>query len=159
MGSPIIIVEIPHQMPAKAWTAYGWDDAASRTVTRDGQSPGVTSFTFEELISMFGDIDAVPAEALVIAREHGSVVEVNSGHDQAEWVAPNAAPSLADTVREWIAADLNSAYFLESAEEARQFIETYAGHQGGKARAAARREAEREGWIATETDEDEDDEV
>ena len=153
--NPIIIVEIPHQREAFAWTAYGWSDAADRSSQQDGQSAHCREYTLDEALETF-DEDSEPVD---IAKEHGSVVQVIRRPNEDEYFAPGTEPDFVSVIKDWIKHDLNSAFFLNSADEFTAFLRDYTGHQENGAKAAAEKEATRLGWFTPKNDDENYDEL
>jgi hypothetical protein len=110
----IIIIEVPHQRPAFAWSAPDWQDALTRS---EGRTTGVWVQTYDAagLADIYGD--DVPAEAAAIVAAHGSVVSVGMGEDEPDWYVPGSEPSTEDLARTWINRDVQIAYFYQTSED------------------------------------------
>lgn len=158
MTGEIIIVEVPHQHAASAWTAYDWDDAADRC-EKDGFSPSIITHDLADVMEWFADAaEAENSEAGKIAKQHGKVIEVMWRPNEIEYFAPGSEPTLEQVVRHWISDDLSSAYFLTSADDVHRFLADKIGHQWPKAHASVRNEAEQLGWIKSDSDDEDEDE-
>lgn len=144
----MIIVQIPHQRPAVAFCAESFSEIADRAGNKSA-APDVVIWTVAQLAEAFDDdVSSIvgPAGMALLARD-GAIAEVTHSETSVEWVAVSDAPSLEDVVKRWLGDDMSSLHVLENADEAKQFVDNWAGHGWLSARLAARREAERLGWI------------
>lgn len=106
-----------------AWHADSWEEVAEALATSDGQTPGLKYLTLEEVDEMCEDGIALPDSALEIARAQGTVCEVQRGHDDLEYVAPQLAPTLADVVTDWLRRDYPGVIILDNRPAALAWLE------------------------------------
>ena len=135
--TPLIVLEVPHQSPAKSWIA--WDGEADViAAARNIESRYYAAVTTYDLLDLY--YPDTPPEAATSAMVGGVVVEING-----EWFAPADAPSEYDWAEETLFHDLHLGRVFASVEE----VEAYnSAHQYFKARAAldASLEEVREFW-------------
>jgi len=126
MTTPIIVLEIPHQMPARAWIAWGGEEEiiSQAHVVSDGY--GYHILTEIQLIDCY-DVDEVPSEALKIARDEGEVYQINE-----EWCAKADAQSEFDWASDVLFHDLSSGHILYNEYDLKFCVE-HLTHQGIKA--------------------------
>ncbi len=144
----MIIIQIPHQMPPKAFTATDYGDAPAKF---EGNFP--RTYTPAQLLESF-DEDVLLWKAMDIAQKHGCAVEYVDPSGNSEWFAPGDVPSMQTIVQEWAAHDMHYGGVLENAGSALFFIENRTGHQAWRAIDAVRAEAEFLDWIKPATEEE-----
>ena len=134
--TPIIVLEIRHQLPPKAWVAID-GEAGVIDVARELHSDNhrYNIFTLEDLKSCYGE-DDIPADALEIVKRDGQVGELNNDG----FVRVDDLPS----EFEWAIAtrfhDLSSGSFYRSRAEVQDVLEYFPGfHQAELAKRALRK--------------------
>ena len=75
MANPIIVLEIPHQMPPKAWVVRGGEEEIIMQAHVASDGFGYHILTEIQLIDCY-DVDEVPSDALKIARDEGEVYDI-----------------------------------------------------------------------------------
>ena len=156
MISPIIVLEIPHQMPPKAWVARGGEEeiimsalsSLDRRFVSISDGYGYHILSEAQLIDCY-DEDEVPSEALKIARDEGEVYDING-----EWFAKADAQSELDWATDVLFHDLSSGHILYNEEDLKFCVERLT-HQGIKALIALDHARDQ---IGEEWDDDEGDE-
>ena len=126
MVNPIIVLEIPHQMPPKAWIAWGGEEEIIMQAHVKSEGFGYHILTEIQLIDCY-DVDEVPSEALKIAQEDGEVYFING-----EWFAQADAQSELDWATDVLFHDLSSGHILYNEEDLKFCVERLT-HQGIKA--------------------------
>jgi hypothetical protein len=144
----MIIVQIPHQRPAIAFSTESFAEIADRAGQKS-VAPDVVIWTAAQLTESFDDDveGIIGAAGIELLARDGCIAEVSLSEVKSDWVAVADAPSKDDIVKEWLGADMSSLHILETADEAKNFVTTWVGHGWTSARAAVRREAERLGWL------------
>lgn len=128
----MIVVLDRRREPTTTWFADSWEEAAAVSPTEDGQTSGITLWSLEEIEEMLEDGTELAPEALRIARAHGQVAEVQSGHDSYSYFAPADAPPLSEVVREWLLREHN-CIALEGREAVEEYMREYATPAEAKA--------------------------
>lgn len=123
-------IEIPHQLPPKAY-AY---ETASLTEELNKLADGASyhTKTLEDLQRDFGDEDIIPEEALSILREHPSLVEATM-YDAVQYFPPDKAPTEIQWLGEFLFGD--SHYWSFDTDPTR-LINRLPDHQRNKAELA-----------------------
>jgi len=141
-NTPFIIVEIPHQHPAKAWIA--WDGKAS--VIKAAHTETCERYMdmcyykidLAEAIESHGDDVGDWPEGLADAlAAHGEVIDVNG-----EFVPVSDAPTEYEWAKDVLFHDLHLGKVLETVEDVARFIADAPAHQQFTAIAAVQREYE-----------------
>lgn len=127
-----------------AWHADSWEEVAERSATSDGQTPGLTHYTLEDLEDME---TPPPRQALEIARQHGAVIEAQRAHDEWEYYAPDEAPPLADVVTDWLRRDSPGVIIFDNRDDALAWLEN---QTAGALRDCVRRCAWALAWVEDE---------
>jgi len=135
MTTPIVVLEIPHQLPPRAWVAFDGEDSVieqARLMQSDNHRFDI--FTLDELKSCYGE-DDIPAAALEIAERDGKVGEL----DNEGFVRVADMPSEFEWAIDTLFHDLSSGSFYRSREELEDGLEYFPGsHQVARAKAALR---------------------
>lgn len=134
----IYVVEIPHQMPVKVWSAFDRQDFIGRvSETWGGGNYGWDRYdTIDALpYSPDGDDDERGryAEGVGVITEHGAVIEYWECGEPV-FAAPDDAPSEYDYWEEVNGHDLNSQLVFEDAQQALEWLarpENGHRHRGG----------------------------
>lgn len=128
MTNPIIVLEIPHQSPAKTWVAFGGeaDVVAAGQLEAEKGFYNYTIWNFKTLEDCYGE-GSVPSEALKIVQEEGEVYEINSS-----WFAKTDAQSEIAWAEEVLFHDLSSGYIIYNEEDLKWCVDNLR-HQAGKA--------------------------
>ena len=130
----IIVVEIPHQLPAKAWIADTLEDIMYNAEMN--HSFVYNTWTAEEARKVW-DEDNMPKRLKALLDTHKEVIETGYS-EQSDFYIKEEAESHIDAAKEAIGHDLHSCHFL-TIDEAHDFINTYCGHQSSKASAEVRK--------------------
>ena len=127
MNTPIIVLEIPHQMPANAWIAWGGeaDVLSAAHVEAEKGFYNYELWTIDKLVECFDD--EVPEEALKIAKENGEVYQING-----EWFTKAEAESELDWASDVLFHDLNGGQLIYNEEDLKWCVDNLR-HQAGKA--------------------------
>ena len=126
MANPIIVLEIPHQMPPKAWVVRGGEEEIIMQAHVASDGFGYHILTEIQLIDCY-DVDEVPSDALKIARDEGEVYDING-----EWFAKADAQSELDWATDVLFHDLSSGHILYNEYDLKFCVE-HLTHQGIKA--------------------------
>ena len=126
----IIIIEVPHQRSPSVWFAK--DEQHIIQMARNVEDFFYEEWTMENTVAVFGD--EIPTEYSDILKKDKKVVVVGwSG--QTECYSLKDADSEINAAREAISHDLANCFFLEL-NEAKEFVESYNGHQSVELRKA-----------------------
>ncbi len=134
MNNSIIVVEIPHQRPPLVWEALNNEQIID--IAYSQHDLYYAQWTPEDAADCF-DGDDMPGDLGAILKSHGVALEAGYG-DHKEFYALADAESELDVAKEAIAHDLARCFFLTMPEEAREFAESYSGHQAVEARLAVK---------------------
>jgi len=139
----VIVLEIPHQFPPKAWVADDWQEAFYQG---DHQEPHVSEIDAAELPELTDDPPT--PEAYEIAARKGSVVCVYFASGHREWHESRADIDYAGLVAEAL-NDRHAVYLFETAEQVADFLNgdaSHTHHQYGEACLALREAAKTAGF-------------
>lgn len=150
----LIVVQRPHQTPMKVW----WAETYGEILERMYSGGAVTHYDLDYADNVLEDEDA-----LEIAREHGSVVEVMdcpSDNASYEYYAPGDAPSEREIAERWVDHDMRQGTIFEGAEDVVYVLES--GSMTGEHPRSVqefKRIARLFGWLDEESDEDDEEEA
>lgn len=132
-NSPIVTIEIPHQMPPVAWVAQDEEDFINKVrATYDNFRYSVWDMaSFRE--SFGTESDDEYAYILDIIKEHGACIEVNTGGETYE-LSPAEAPTEFEAAKEYNGHDLSGCCTSDNLDDLRDYAR--AGHQSAAALAA-----------------------
>lgn len=133
-----IIIEIPHQLPPTAWAANSDQDIISIADSEHGLV--YERWTLAKVIDCWGEEDDIPEELAQLLKEHDEVIEIGDSSD-IEYCTVKDAGTQIEAAKEAIVHDLSSCQFL-TVDEAKEFADSYCGHQDIKARIAVKKALE-----------------
>lgn len=125
-----IVVEIPHQLHPTVWVAHSDQDIISTAYAANGLV--YEHWTLSKAIDCWGEEDDIPRDLAKLLKEHTNIIELGdlSGSD---FYNERDAGTELEAAKEVISDDLFSCFFL-TLDEAKEFANSYRGHQDIKAR-------------------------
>lgn len=140
---PKIMLEIPHQMPARSYIVHSAEDVIGWAHACDGFS--FNRWTRKSALDVFEDPGGMPEGLADVLDKFGEAVEVLEGGASA-FYSTEDAPKEFDSALGYLLQDFHSGSLLDE-EEAREMSEKYSGHQWPRVRSQLKTSLDDlEGW-------------
>lgn len=138
------VINVPHQLPAKAWECESFWDYAINT----GELDAAEYSSLETARQEYADWDMELPETLANILQAGQAAIVLTVPGQEPDIVPAAGFDREEYAASVLGRDLNRMIVVDCEEEARRIAEGYKGHKEIEVRALARQIIERQRILA-----------